>query len=424
MKFHKNLVMSALAALSLGSASAATTYFSGATSFQATTDAALLQYASNNGGGLVSWDNATFGKETNAIFTWVSGGVTNKIIVHWAGSENIIQALAAPSGNPVKFNFYGSNTPAGLAAAASYATNSQAPQAALYDNYQVTSFFNGTGAGDGRTYGSIVGDTLVAAEGYVWIANTNWPVAPTTNATITAGVSTNVVTYGNITTAQTRQLLANGYVPLAYLTSNTNDQTNAVFAVGRNIDGGTRTVWFNETGIGVQTPVVQYQLVVTNGSNKLTPYPIETIDGISSGSLGNSGYSSDGTLRGIFTNTLATGQYIDLSNTNGTGYVGNNYLIGYSSVHNATGSAGVKLLNYNGVVPSSANIENGTYSGWAYAHIGNSATVADSTSTSVASAVATIILSFTDAQLGAGNAQISNIKVTRDSDGGNIYPIY
>jgi hypothetical protein len=425
MKFKKNLLIGTLAALSLGVAHATTgsvTYFSGATSFQATTDAALLQYATNNGGNLVTWDNATFGKETNAIYTYVTGGVTNQIIVHWAGSENIIQALAAPSNNPVKFNYYGTNAPAGLVSVTN-ATNSQSPQAALYDNAQGTSFFNGNSAGDGRTYGSIQNDTPVAVEGYVWIANTNWPVAATTNATVTAGVSTNVITYGNITSAQVRELFSAGAVPLAYITGNAGDTTNAVFAFGRNIDGGTRTVWFNETGLGVQTPVVQYQLVVTNGLNKLNLYPIETIDGISSGTLGNSGYSSDGTLRGLFTNALASGPGIDLSGSF-VGYAGNNYFIGYSSTHNATGSAGVKFLTYNGVVPSSANVENGTYSGWAFARVGESATASTTASHGVATSVESIIQSFTDAQLGAGNAKISNLQVNRDSDGGNIYPIY
>jgi hypothetical protein len=82
----------------------------------------------------------------------------------------------------------------------------------------------------------------------------------------------------------------------------------------------------------------------------------------------------------------------------------------------------VKLLNYNGVVPSSANIENGTYSGWAFAQIGESATVGNATVHTLAAAIANIIVSFSDAQLGAGNAAISNLHVTRDTDGGNIYP--
>jgi len=333
--------------------------------------------------------------------------------------------LAAPATNPVTFGFYSPSVGTGLQSS-SLATNQQAPQAGLFDNQQKTSFFNGTttGAyGDYRTYGSL-SFVPVAAEGYALIANTNWPIAGTTNATVTAGVSTNLVTYGNVTSAQFRQLYTAGYLPLAFLTSNTNDQSNSILAIGRNIDGGTRTVWFNETGLGVRTVVKQYEITTTNGSGQyyVQLAPIETIDNLNSLQVGNSGYGSDGTERGIFTNTIVQGTNADLSAN--LPYSGTNYLVGYSSIHNATGSAGVKLLNYNGVVPSSANIENGTYSAWAFANIGNSLTAATTASQAVATALETTIQGLPDSTLGAGNAEISNLTVTRANDGDNIVPNY
>jgi len=423
MKIKKNLLLGALAALSLGSASASVVYFTGATSFQQSGDNALLQYATNHYGTDVTYDNATFGKETNIIYTWgtSAGNATNLIIVHWAGSENIIQALAQPAGlttNAIKFNFYPTNASNGLVTTG--ITNSEYPQVGLYDNAQATSFFNGYGAGDGINYGTVVNETPFAAEGYVIIANTNWPVAGTTNATVTGGVSTNVVTYGNVTDQEFRQLFVVGTAPLSYITGNTNDLTNSVWATGRNLDGGTRTVWFNETAFGVQNATVQYELVQTNGSNVITPWPSATIDGVVEG-YGDGGYSSDGSLRGIFTNALATGPGIDQSGSY-PGLSGNNYLIGYSSIHNATGSAGVKFLTYNGVVPSSANIEIGTYSGWAKVNIGQSAIASTTNSAAIATSILTIFSGWTDSQFGAGNAALGNLQVSRDSDGGNIAP--
>ena len=88
MKHTKSLLVAALAALSLGSASADTTYISGSTAFEAQADVALTNFASTHFGGLVAWDNATLGKETYALYNWgtASNTVTNFIAVHWTGS--------------------------------------------------------------------------------------------------------------------------------------------------------------------------------------------------------------------------------------------------------------------------------------------------------------------------------------------------
>jgi hypothetical protein len=418
MKITHNLLLGAVAALSLGSATASVTYVTGATSFQSVTDNALRTYATNNYGDLAAIDSTSFGKETNEVFTWgtSSGNATNLIIVHWSGSENAIQTISSPTNNPVTLPFYPTNVTLQASYAAALGTpvstnslsgypNNQAAQWALYDNYQNTTYFYGYGAGDGKYYSTIANDTIVAGQGFVFIGNTNWPTSHGTN-----------VTGDNI-----RSLYANGAFSLANITGNTNDQTSSVFAVGRNIDGGTRTQGFAVTGVGAKAVVNQYQVL---GSNNLTLYPIESIDGISSKSLGNSGYGSDGALRAIFTNTLATGAGIDQSG-NWAGYAGgSNYLLGYTSIKNGTGSAGVVLLNYNGVAPTTANIENGNYALWGYTHIGISPNYADATASNIASQVITTIKGYTDTQLGTGNANLTNITVSRTSDGGVISQNY
>lgn len=402
MKNIKSFLTATVVAFSLGSAAAGTvTYITGATSFEGVTDNALTNYVAANGGARIAWDNATLGKETNELFNYTNASGTSYIVVAWTGSEHVIQALAAPTNSPVTLSFFPTNIAAGLNAS-SAATVAHSPQIGIYDNYQATSIFNGLGAGDGKNYAHIANDTILAAEGYVWIVNTNWPTSHGTN----------------ITTSQIRDLYAAGAVPLAYITGNNADTNSSVFAVGRNIDGGTRTVVFNESGVGVVTPVVQYQIT---SSNSITPYPIETIDGISSGSLGNSGYSLDGNLRAVFTNTLAGGAGIDQSG-NWTGYAGgNNYILGYTSIKNATGSAGVIQLSYNGYAPTAANIQNGTYSLWALVHLGVSPNYADATATSLGTTLSSTIKGYTTSQLGTGNSSLTDLQVYRGSDGGNIY---
>jgi len=399
------LAAAALAALSLGSASATVTYVTGATSFEAVTDNALKTFATNNFGNQVTWDNATFGKETNEIFTWGpdASHVTNQIIVHWYGSEGVVQTLSAPTNNPVTLPFYPTNAATGLVSGTN-ATDLHSPQWGMYDNYQTTSVFYKTGAGDGNYYSPITDDTKIAAESYAIIANTNWPSSVT-----------------NITTANLRSLYTQGGVALALITGNPADQTNTVFAVGRNPDGGTRAVTFAETQIGSKfNGAQQYQFI---SSNDITLWPTETIDGISTVTDGNSGYATDGALRGIFTNTLADGPGIDDTGSI-QGSTGHNYIIGYTSVKNATGSPGVVILNFNGVAPTTQNIENGSYTLWAFAHIGVSPNYADATATSIAHEVISLIQGYSDSQLGAGNAKLTNLKVTRTADGGIISQTY
>ena len=418
MNIHKSIFLSVLAALSLGSVSASVTYVTGATSFQSTTDTALHTFALNNFGDLVATDSGTFGKETNEVFSWGTNAnsATNLIIVHWSGSESAIQSIASPTNNPDTLPFYPTNVPT----QASYSValnnpvstnglpgypNNKPAQWALYDNYQTASLFYAYGAGNGKYYTAIGNDTIVAAQGFLFIGNTNWPVSHGTN----------------ITSDNVRSLYVNGAISLALITGNTNDQINSVFALGRNIDGGTRVQSFAITGIGSKSVVTQYSVAA---SNNIYPYPVETIDGISSRYPGNSGYGSDGLERAVFTNVLASGAGID-SSGNWSGYAGgSNYLVGYTSIKNGTGSPGAVLLSYNGVAGTTANIENGNYALWGYTHLGISPNYADTTATNIAGTIISILKGYTVAQLGTGNANLTNMTVGRSVDGGTIFQNY
>ena len=98
MKNIKNLILAALAAGTVASASAVTTtYISGSTAFRSAANIAITQFASNNYGALVAWDNATTASAGNILCTWktsVGSTTTNFINVHWNGSEAGIQSAA------------------------------------------------------------------------------------------------------------------------------------------------------------------------------------------------------------------------------------------------------------------------------------------------------------------------------------------
>jgi hypothetical protein len=414
MKLKNNLLLGALAALSIASASADVTYISGSTAFEGVADAALTNFVANNYGGLVTWDNATLGKETYAIYNWGTDAshVTNLIIVHWTGSEGGIQTINAPTNNPAPVAFLPTNSPAGLVVPANVSgyPNNQSAQVAFSDTFQASSIFSGTKAGDGKNYGTAT-DFKVAAQGFVFAGSTNWPSSHGTNITI----------------QQARSLYGGGSLPLSLITGVAADTNNTVYAIGRNIDSGTRVSALAETGIGTKGSIVQF--FVASSSN-IYQYPIDTNDGIVNATVGLDGYSSTGNLEAALTNVLASGQ-IDTSASKWNGVVPNvpsvgaNYLVGYLGAKSAFGYGNAIVpFTYNGVPCTTANIENGTYTFWGYEHILKSTRYTNTTATTLVNALVSYIKGETDSQLGAGNASLNNLQVLRSTDGAAIEPVF
>lgn len=435
MKNIKSLLVAALAAGTVASVSAATTTtISGSTAFRASANVAIAQFASNNYGALVAWDNASLTSAGNILCTWkASSGstTTNYINVHWNGSEAGIQSAAGPTtGTNAKTVGFISTNSTGLVSS-SAATNYFVSSACFSDTYQSTSEFHGTF--QGVTYSTLVApanttDGVVGVVAFNWVASAGFPST-------------------NMTTQLANYFLSSGNIPVAMFTGNSNDAVSGAWLLGRNIDSGTRLTTLAEAGYGTTVPVIQYAVgtnyTMSNGiatitgstaTNNIFQYPVEVINGVSSVAVGNSGYGSGGTLCGFMTNRYASGASF-FTGTNGTsasGYTSNNYLVGYSGTSDANGKTNATTnslikLNWNGFANSTTAIAQGQYTFWGYEHLykGASANADDST---VCVGVATIILN-TPTTGGATvsltpNVNLNDMVVGRNVDGGVVYPNY
>jgi hypothetical protein len=417
---NTSILMAALAAISIvgaASASAEVVYVTGSTAFRSSANTAITTFATNNGGHTLAQDNTTLGSAGNLLVNFVVSGTTNLIDVHWSGSEAGIQSVAGPAtgSNAAKIGFFatnatGTNSSVGNSTSAQN-TNSQVAQLSFSDTYQSTSIFNGTL--QGVTYSTLSG--FDGSDGIVGVVSFNW-------------IGSKNITASNISQNLANQLLAAGTVPLALLTGSSADKTNGVYLFGRNIDSGTRLTTLSEVGYGARTPVVQYKF---DSTSKIEPYPIETIDGISSGTLGNSGYSSGGTLAGLFTNTFAAGTNlavvsIDGSTTNPSVYTGTNFLVGYAGTSDANGQTnnGLVKMSYDGVASGTNTIIQGQYTFWGYEHLYVSPS-ADSVATEVATGLGDGILATPTSTLTPNvNYNELNAVVGRNGDGAPVYNQY
>ena len=435
MKNIKNLILAALAAGTVASASAVTTtYISGSTAFRSAANIAITQFASNNYGALVAWDNATTASAGNILCTWktsVGSTTTNFINVHWNGSEAGIQSAAGPtSGSNAKTVGFISTNSTGLVSS-STATNYFVSAACFSDTYQSTSIFHGTV--NGVPYSSLAAPANTS-EGVVGVVAFNWVASAGFPAT-------------NMTTQLSNYLLAGGNIPLAMFTGNSNDAVSGIWLLGRNIDSGTRLTALAETAYGTTVPVIQYAVgtnyTMSNGlatisgstnTNNIFQYPIEVINGISSQNVGNSGYGSGGTLCGFMNNFYATGTNFK-TGTNGTSpspFTGSNFLVGYAGTSDANGktngtSNSLIKLNWNGFANSTTSIAQGQYTFWGYEHLylGASAVADDRT---VCLGISTIIQN-TPTTGGSPvsltpNVNLNDMVVGRSVDGGIVYPNY
>ena len=212
---------------------------------------------------------------------------------------------------------------------------------------------------------------------------------------------------------------ANAYLAYAFFSGNAADMTNAVFFVGRNIDSGTRLTAQAETGIGANSSVQQCEII----SNTAVLYPAGVVNGISV-VLGNNGYTSTGSLLGAVETVLPTGTGADPGGIASGDNTGTNYVIGYAGA-SKIGTAGTEVLSYNGTPYTLANMENGQYTFWGYEHMLLSPYYADAGASNVYSSVATLLKGLTTAQLGSGNASLTDmVNVTRSADGGVVSQNY
>jgi putative hemolysin len=422
MNIKKNILAAAMIVGLVGSASAANvTYISGSTAFRGSANAALTNYCAQNGGSLIAWDNATIGSAGNLLLSYTNGNGVQYVNVHWNGSEAGNQSAAGPAtgvSNAANVSFYQTNA-VGLVTTG--INNSHTTDLAFSDTYQSTSIFNGKV--NGVTYGALSGfdnaDGIVGVVAFTFVGSTNFP----TNANVTAQVFNQIAAAGNI--------------PLTLLTGNAADNTNSVYLVGRNVDSGTRLTTLAETTYGVRTPVTTYAVATgftggglttatlsgTSTTNTLILYPVETIDGISSVSAGNSGYGSGGTLCGLMTNVYAQGAALTVAGSPARS-TGTNFLLGYAGVSDANGktNGGLVKLPYNGVSYSTNAIAQGQYTYWGYEHLyvsPNANATAKSFATGLGNQIYATPTSTLSPNLNAGDMQCG-----RNGDGQIVYSNY
>jgi len=171
-----------------------------------------------------------------------------------------------------------------------------------------------------------------------------------------------------------RALLGNGSIQLSQLTGNESDAATPVLAVGRDADSGTRLGTFAESGFGVFTLPIQFQVDLNGGGSvtNLEYYPTETINGTFY-DLGQGGYSSGGN---VATALNAPGSQNVVNS--GIGVSAGCWLIGYLGINDAANvNGGNNNLTYNGVAYSANGVAEGTYTFWTYEHLMYRTSLAD-----------------------------------------------
>ncbi len=406
-KLTKLLAITLAVAASVGVASAQTKiYVTGSTAFRG---AAVTEITNLLAGTVsIAYDGNTSGvtsqSNANAV-TWTGGnigGTAVTIKASWSGSGAGIQTVAGAPAFNVNF------LPDGAAGAGNSdprggvnAHEAAVPDIALSDIFQGATFFNGTFSG--HTYVHLT-DNTVGVVTFKWAASNGFPAGKSMTPQLAQNLFTGV-----------------GVAPLSMWTGVAADSSKGVYATGRNPDSGTRGTAFAESGIGVFSVVQQYKPTVSGTTaTALNLYPVETINGVSTGVAGNSGESSGSSLRGYLNLTLTASAYQTWSASLTGGFL-LTYL-GVSDANTAIGAATNPAveLSYNGVLFSALAVEQGQYTFWGYEHVmyGALAGIKSTFATNLVNG----IKGETSAQL-TPNIALTDMTVNRASDGAVVSPI-
>ena len=217
---------------------------------------------------------------------------------------------------------------------------------------------------------------------FKWVASKNFPLG-TTGAT---GVDEGSI-YGtgyrvssiNFSINSMQVLFKSGSISLSQLTGSTQDLETVIYATGRNPDSGTRGCYLSDTLYGNLNAVIQWQPINVVGGvvSQLQKYPVETVAGLNTGTNGNSGEATGGTLRAYMPFTLTAGAGLSLidpglSTTPQSSKVTAAYLLTYLGTSDAGNAAVIGQateLSWNGVPFSLNDIYQGQYTLWEIEHI-------------------------------------------------------
>lgn len=423
----RNTLLTGACALVLGGTCFAQShvYITGSTAYRSNTETAIQRVLDS--GYTYAYDGAKgIGGASHAIYFGTLSGSSVIIKTSFSGSEAGIQTVS----NSVGVNFLPDSTTAtanggsvntGGTNTAQAANDSEIPDIAMADTYQ----------GSARASFNVnpLTDNVVGVVPFYFVAG--------------VGAQNGL----NMTSNFARALFTTGYAPLSLLTGSQSDVNSIIVATGRDPDSGTRATAFAETGVGIFTGVKQYKpsgqttntaTDYTKGfggtATGLAKYPIQVINGISTGSAGNGGEASGGTVAANLTATIPASLG---ANVSGDANATSTFLVSYLGTGDAAGAFenGAFAMSYNGAtlpftispspIPagtqSSAitvtfdytNILNGKYTYWGYEHLDTR-----SSPTAAASSLATALVAdfqSTDAQI-----KTSSMNVQRSADGGPV----
>ena len=408
MKSSKLLAMGTMALAVASLASAATNIkITGSTAFRTATIAAIIDSLDTTThtvtGGYDVTAKGIAGSNREIIHGFLkSTGAEVYVQCAWAGSVGGVQVLTQDLTIPPGSGWSNSTTwlstsntlstvtggtsPAGgadLSSSGVYETSASTADISMSDSFQASTVY---------TTPSLE-DRIVGVVGFVWAKSAGSVDVPT--------ASYNRLT--NITPLQAQALLTNGAVPLSFLTGNSADDAYDVVVTGRNNDSGTRLTAFAESGFGIGSSPVQYNISATDG----------TIGAVFPAA---SGYASGGNVKSLLQATVATGK----KSPNGLPYI----VVAYLGKADSPGTG--QELKWNGASYGAGNIQEGAYTFWGYEHLLYRSSLTD-----------TVALQTIDdvlAQLQAGDALAAGLpydggagttagqlRVGRTNDGGAIY---
>jgi len=408
MKSSKLLAVGTMALAVASLASAATNIkITGSTAFRKATVAAIIDSMDTTThtvtGGYDLTAKGIAGSNREIIHGFLkSTGAEVYVQCAWAGSVGGVQVLTGNLTVPPGSGWTDSTTwlstsntlsvvtggtsPAGgadLSSSGVYESSASTADISMSDSFQASTVYTTPN----------LEDKIVGVVGFVWAKSAGSADVPT--------AAYNRLT--NITPLQAQALLTNGAVPLSVFTGNTADDAYDVVATGRNNDSGTRLTAFAESGFGIGSTPVQYNISSTDGT-------------IGAAFAATDGYASGGSVKSALQATVATGK----KSPNNLPYL----VVSYVGIGDSPGAG--QHLTWNGVSYSNGAIQEGAYTFWGYEHLLYRSSLTD-----------TVTLQTIDdilAQIQAGDALASGLpyddgsgttagtlRVGRTNDGGSIY---
>jgi hypothetical protein len=368
------LTLALTPALSAQTAPPVTLRITGAQAFRGVTHTAIGNMLS--AGYTYGYQGSSLAAANAAIFTGTVGTTSVVIKTAWTGSTAGVRTVA----QSIPVSFLADNTPqsTGGTSGAGAGSDSAIPDVAATDSDQDATIYTTPR----------LRDVPVGVAPYVFVANADAPAS-----------------LDNITSQIAPVLFSNGTLPLSLFTGIAGDEAKLVYALGRDPDSGARLIAFVESGIGIFSSVVQYQAAITGAEvTAVSPWPAEPVGGVNY-AKGVSGYGSFSTLSNVMTKT-------SFAKTGG-------YLISYMPVPDAQNAVnagtGARILKYNGVPYSAANVANGAYTVWGYEHLMHRTTL-DDAHTAVVNTLADQLITKDATVL------LSTMNVRRERDGSVVLP--